>query len=128
MALTAYADYEFYTDTYLGAAIASADFPRLALLATVTVDMLTFDRAAAVIAADTDADAVERIQLATCAVAEVLSKIESSGGQVVQSESVGRASVTYANPKSQDAQSFAAAKLYLWPTGLMYRGFTADER
>ncbi len=126
--MTTYTDFDFYEDTYLGNAIAEADFPRLALNASAVIDLLTFNRAAAIVTAGTETDTIEKIELATCAVADVLKKIEDSGGQVVQSESVGRASVTYANPVSQDAQAFSAAKLYLWPTGLMYRGFTADER
>ncbi len=126
--MTTYTDFDFYEDTYLGNAIAEADFPRLALNASAVIDLLTFNRAAAIVTAGTETDTIEKIELATCAVADVLKKIEDSGGQVVQSESVGRASVTYAKPVSQDAQAFSAAKLYLWPTGLMYRGFTADER
>jgi hypothetical protein len=126
--VTTYTDFDFYEDTYLGNAIAEADFPRLALNASAVIDLLTFNRAAAIVTAGTETDTIEKIELATCAVADVLKKIEDSGGQVVQSESVGRASVTYAKPVSQDAQAFSAAKLYLWPTGLMYRGFTADER
>jgi hypothetical protein len=41
-----YADYTFYTDDYLGTAIAEADFPALALRATAVIDAITFGRAA----------------------------------------------------------------------------------
>ena len=57
--MAAYADYEFYVTTYQGAAIAQADFPLLALRASEVVDQVTFDRAAAVVTADTDAATVE---------------------------------------------------------------------
>jgi hypothetical protein len=122
---TSYCDFDFYTSTFLGRTIAEADFPRLALLASVSIDLLTYNRAKAV--AESDTETTEKIQLAVCAVAEILQKLEASGG-VVQSESVGRASVTYANPQSQEAQAYKAAKTFLWDTGLMYRGLTETER
>lgn len=119
--MAVYADYEFYQETYLGTAIAEADFPRLAQDASAEIDRQTFDQAASVIAESADADAIERIGLATCAVAEVLHSLVQSGG-VVQSETVGRHSVTYAKPLSEAARLHRAARRYLAGTGLMYRG------
>lgn len=123
-----YATYTQYTENYKGNTIAEADFPRLVLMASVTIDLLTNDRAAAIVTADTATATIEKIMMATCAVADVLARLEGTGGQVVQSESVGRASVSYFAPKSKNNQAQEAANLYLWSTGLMYRGFTADER
>ncbi len=126
--MAAYADYAFYTLTYLGAAIAQADFDRLALRASVVIDQVTYGRAAPVIAAGEDADAIEKIKLATCAVAEELQS-QSQGGQI-QSERVGQHSVTYnvGQATSEKHRLSEAAKLYLWSTDLMYRGFNADEQ
>lgn len=127
MAVTVYATYSFYTTTYLGTAIASADFSRLILPASKEIDRLTYGRAAAVIAADTDDATIELIGLAACAVAEVIQKLDESGG-AVQSESVGRASVSYFAPKTRESQVYDAARLYLTGTDLLYRGFTSTER
>jgi len=124
--MAVYATYEFYQNTYHGTAIAEADFPRLALEASAEIDRQTFDRAAPTVAAGADADTIERIGLATCAVAEVLHSLVQSGG-VVQSETVGRHSVTYASPLSEAKRLQLAARRYLASTGLMYRGFGDGE-
>lgn len=127
---TAYADYTYYSTTYLGSAIASADFAALALRASAVIDRLTFDRAAVVVAADEDDDQIDAIQMATCAVAEVLQSQAGAADGTIISESVGRHSVTYAqgSVKSKERAQSDAAALYLFSTGLMYRGFYADER
>ena len=122
----AYADYAFYSSTYLGTAIASADFPRLAARASAVIDRITFGRAAAVITAETPAATVTAIKNAVCAVADEIQKSEASGG-AVQSERVGNYSVTYLSQKSDEKRQIDAAALYLWNTDLMYRGFTEGE-
>lgn len=128
--MAAYADYDFYENTYGGTAIASADFSTFAIRASYMIDHLTFDRADAIITADTDADKVEAIKLATCAVAETIQDINDRTGQI-QSEKVGSHSVTYtatpSNSLSDDARMSQAAKRYLAKTGLMYRGFESGE-
>jgi hypothetical protein len=120
--MAAYATYSDYTSTYLGAAIASADFARLALRASEFLDQATFDRAAS----ETDTAIVAKLKMATCAVAEEIQKLEASGGAIV-SETIGRHSVTYQAPGTEDERLTKAAKRYLGSTGLMYRGFTDDE-
>ena len=70
--MAAYADYTYYPGTFLGTAIASTVFPRLALRASLMIDRLTFTRAAPVITANTDTATIDLIKMATCAVAEVL--------------------------------------------------------
>ncbi len=123
-----YADYDYYSETYLGIAIAEADFPRLALRASAEIDRLTFGRAAR----QTDSAVVDKIQMATCAVAEELQKGEQSGGaDALTSESQGGYSVTYAANSSramtntQRVQS--AAALWLDGTYLMFSGFNDGE-
>ena len=93
--MAAYADFIFYTDTYGGTAIASADFSTLAIRASHQIDFLTFDRAAEVISDDDDVDLVEAVQLATCAVAEVLYEIQNGAQTGIKSESVGSHAVTF---------------------------------
>ncbi len=124
--MVAYVDYSYYTTVYLGAAIASADFPRLAMIASAHIDNMTYDRAAAIVTAATDTATIDKIKMATCAVAEKLQELEASGG-AVQSESVGNASVSYLSRKSEGARLADAAKLYLGITSLMYAGFTDTE-
>jgi hypothetical protein len=121
---TAYTDFAYYRDTYLGTAIAEAQFPALALRASAYIDQITFQRAAA----ENDTDTVDLIKMATCSVAEEIQKTQESGdtGGIV-SESVGSHSVTYAENSSArrsiEQKLLTAAALYLGGTGLLYRGF-----
>jgi hypothetical protein len=128
--MTAYADYEFYIDTYGGEAIDSADFSTLAIRASFMIDFFTLNRAEDVIDADTPAAQVQAIKLATCAVAEVIQEVNDRSGRI-QSEKVGSHSVTYTptptSSLSDDARMSRAAKRYLSNTGLMYRGFNSGE-
>ena len=125
-----YVDYSYYTDTYLGNAIAAADFPRLAKRASERVDYLTRQRAAAYFEEHPDP-----IRDATCAVAEILHEGEAAsalaGNALVKSESVGGHSVSYAAPEDSGTQAGqaalnarinAAVAQYLGGTGLLYRG------
>ena len=123
----AYADYAFYTSTYLGNAIAEADFPRLAERASEDIDKFTFDRAAAVVVADEDADAITKIQKATCAIAEVEQRLEADGEVTISSERIGNYSVAYANPRSAEARKLSAAKRYLGTTGLLFAGVDDED-
>lgn len=123
---TQYATYAFYTGTYLGNVIASADFDRLALRASAYIDRMTFNRAAS------DTDNAVAIKNAVCAVAEKLQTIEqegSTGG--IQSERVGSHSVTYAQNSLKQMSTIKrleeAARLYLASTFLMFKGFNDDE-
>lgn len=127
MAVTVYATYSFYTTTYLGTAIASADFSRLILPASKEIDRLTYNRAGVIVTAGTDTATIELVGLAACAAAEIIQKLDESGG-AVRSESVGRASVSYFAPKTRESQIYDAVRLYLAGTDLLFRGFTSDER
>lgn len=123
---TAYVDYLFYTGEYGGSAIASDGFKPKALKASALIDMLTSNRVAAIITAGTDTDLIQTIKLAVCSVMDEQQKIDNVGGVVV-SESVGSHSVSYGAQKSERERLTAAAKVFLSETGLLFRGFYADE-
>jgi hypothetical protein len=132
--MAAYADFTYYTGTYLGTAILSADFARLALRASASLDSMTLDRTAPVVTANTDAATIDKIKMATCAVAEEIQRQEQAGGDTaigIQSESIGSNSVTYTagslSNLNADQRLSRAAKLYLGNTGLMFRGFADGE-
>lgn len=142
-----YADYAYYTGTFLGKAIAEADFPGLALRASLFLDYATMGRAKK--KADLDA-----VKMACCAVAEVYNTIEtaqalankslaesvtaiSEGSGELQSESVGSWSQSYRSGGSSSAEALKAsaaaqeqlmetARMYLAGTGLLRaRGYMA---
>lgn len=124
--MTVYADYTFYTDTYLGTVIATADWTRLELRASEIIDRLTFQRAA------DDEDNTVAIQNATCAVADVFYTIEQGGGaDGIKSEGIGANRVSYSDGSSmamtKEDQYEAAALRYLGSTFLMFKGFNSDE-
>ena len=135
----AYADYEYYTTTYLGTAITEADFPRLSLRASSFLDYYTQGRAAQ----NSELDA---LKMACCAIAEQYQSIDAaqalaqkalsasmgSSGEL-QSQSVGSWSKTYrsggdsaqqalASAQAARASLAAIAQQYLATTGLLYRG------
>lgn len=127
--MAVYATYAYYSGTYLGTAITEAAFPSYALRASAVIDQLTFDRAADYIS---DSSVYEKIQMATCAVAEELQKQDAVYGiDAIQSESVGGHSISYADNssmrKTNEQKLLAAAKLWLQSTGLLYKGFSSGE-
>lgn len=126
----AYADYQFYSGVYGGTAVALSDFTPLAIKASALLDLITSDRVAAIITDGTDTDTIAKIKMALCAMIDEQYSIESSGG-IIASESVGSHSVSYAVSQSQKASVTTkltdAAKPFLANTGLLYRGFYADE-
>lgn len=124
--MTAYADYTYYTTTYGGTVIASADFTRLANLASRHIDRMTFGRAA------TDTDNETAIKNAMCAVAEAIQTNERSGNaDGIVSESQGQYSVSYgansSRARSNQSKLEDAARLWLDDTFLMFPGFNAGE-
>ena len=126
--MTAYADFAYYTETYFGTVIAETDFPRLALQASASLDAMTFNRAASV----TDEADLDKLKMATCAVAEEINTIALDGGDDgVVSERVGTHAVTYRRGASKqmthDQRYLAAASVYLTSTELLFRGFATDE-
>ncbi len=130
--MAAYATYSYYSATFLGTAIAEADFPRLVLRASAQIDRVTFGRAAPIITANTDTDTIDAIKMATCEIAETLQTIESAdGADVITSESQGQYSVSYGEGSSrlQTSQQKiqTAARLWLENTDLLFTGFAAGE-
>lgn len=132
--MAGYANFTFYAGTYLGIAIAEADFPRLALRASEIIDRLTYQRAAEIVAAATDTETINAIKLATCAVADeylITEQRAADGGGVIASERQGQYAVSYVEANdaklSTDARYLNAAKLYLGQTKLLYAGFYEDE-
>lgn len=135
----AYADYEYYTTTYLGTAIKEDDFPRLSLRASSFLDYYTQGRAAQ----NPDLDA---LKMACCAIAEQYRYIDTAAALAqksltasldsdgeLQSQTVGSWSKTYrsgGDSAQQALSSMQAAKAslasivqqYLDGTGLLYRG------
>lgn len=129
--MAAYATFTQYTNDYLGAAIASANFARLALRASEALDSLTYDRVAAIVLAGTETATITKIVKATCAIAEEIQIIESEGGGGIKSESIGANSVTYVDGAkatlSDTAKLSMFAAAYLGSTGLLFRGFNSGE-
>lgn len=138
--MMAYADYDFYLNTYLGTAIEEADFSRLSLRASSFLDYYTQGRAAR-------SSELDALKMACCAVAEecqtmdtakalaqkTLSASLSSEGEELQSQSVGSWSKTYRGAGESASQAIttasavqaalaSAANQYLTGTGLLYRG------
>lgn len=137
----AYADYEYYTITYLGTAIKGDDFPRLSLRASIFLDYYTQGRAAK----NSDLDA---LKMACCAVAEqyqyidtaqamaqksLSASLESGESGELQSQTVGSWSKTYRSGGDSAQQALSSvqtakaslasvAQQYLAGTGLLYRG------
>lgn len=92
----AYADYDFYLNSYFGNAISEEDFPRLSERAS------DYIRAATSGLSDTvDGQPLEAVKKASCVVADVLLDEEImtagafSGEQAVSSETVGAWSRSY---------------------------------
>ena len=122
----AYADFTYYSATYLGTTIAEADFPRLALRASAVIDQITFGRAA------TDTTNTTAIKNAMCAVAEEIQTQDAAGNvDGITSESQGRYSVSYGSnsskTKSNQSKLEDAAKVWLANTFLLFGGFNSGE-
>lgn len=123
--MAVYVDFTFYTTTFLGTAITAEDFPKLALRASAQIDLLTSNRVADIITLDEDDETIEKIQMATCDVAEALQTLDADPG--VSQESVGAHSVTYVAGVSSERTLLNAASTYLASTGLLFKGFYDGE-
>ena len=124
----AYADYDFYTESYYGNVVPEADFDRLAARASDFIDTLTFDNLVDGLPADKRSQ--KRIKKAVCSLAELMYQIElaeknainqasanltdtnvgniSTG--IVTSISSGSESISYATPqqKASGAKEWSA--------------------
>ena len=120
-----YASYQDYVEKFGGRAIPDeADFNRLALRAGPVLDRLTGGKAAKY------PDREGKLALACCAVTEKLYEQEkrkqSEAGSLV-SERVGDWQVTYRSSGRAELNTelAALAEMYLFGTGLLYRGIPA---
>lgn len=122
----AYADFTYYSTTYLGTAIVEANFPSLANRASVHIDQMTFGRAAT----ETDATNISKIKMAMCALAEELQQ-QDTAPDGITSESQGQYSVAFgansSRAKSNQSKIESLAKLWLSNTSLLFAGFHAGE-
>lgn len=116
--MTAFADYTYYKDSFHGSAVSEADFPGLAVKASVYVRAVTFGRATA---------DREEVKDATCAAAEMIQQLEKErSGTLKASETVGNWTQGFLNPNSlgldERTRLSQAVDLYLAGTGLTYAG------
>lgn len=131
--MAAYVDYTYYTTTYDGSAISSAEFTAYANRASAYIDYVTMDRAVTLMSlvspSPEETALVNKVKNAVCAVMDQLKSYDVTGGGSISSESVGSHSVSYstADRKVHAANMSSSAALYLAHTGLMFRGFNADE-
>ncbi|MGN0605901.1 MAG: hypothetical protein ACI4JM_05215 [Oscillospiraceae bacterium] len=130
----AYADYQFYTESFYGNSVKSEDFSRLAERASEIIDSMTYYRI--------NNDFISRhdtlVKKACCAVAEFLNNVETvqrsitSDNKIVISESAGNISQTYANPTAayaeyltdenkKNSEIYEIIRKYLSHTGILNR-------
>lgn len=131
--MAAYVDYTYYTTTYGGSAISSAEFTAYANRASAYIDYVTMDRAVSLMSLSSpsteETALMNKVKNAVCAVADQFKNYDAIGGGSISSESVGSHSVSYAiaDRKVYAANVSNAAEIYLAHSGLMFRGFNADE-
>lgn len=124
--MAAFADYNFYLETYGGSSIPAEAFERMMRDASREVNRFTLERAESVIADSADAKLIEKIKFAACAVAEVLYQYRDAHamGLAIASESVGDHSISYLTADQLRANEVRAISEtiegYLGLTGLMF--------
>lgn len=125
-----YADYSFYTDEFYGTVIPPEEWNKYASRASDYIDYITSGKA------KTYEDVNGSLAKACCAVAEQMAISESISSSMsvagLASESVGSHSVTYRSESeihaSMKQAMLNAAQMYLFPTGLLYRGVPCIRR
>ena len=118
-----YADFAFYMTEYGGDIIPNEQFQRVITRASAYIKAITFSRV-------DENNISEEVKAATCAVAEVIYKAESSTEGEKKSENTDGYSATYVTEQSDgetkekvlQKKQYAAAYPYLATTGLLYRG------
>lgn len=118
--MTTYADLTYYTDTYKGAVLDTASFPRYSTKATQKIKLHTFNRIR-------DDSIPDEAKMCTCELAEAIYKhenAEDSGN--IASEKVGEHSVSYVDKvkinQIHDGKCIEIIYNWLAHTGLLYRG------
>lgn len=123
----AYADYQYYTDVYLGNAVSPEDFPRLAERASEYIDAATQNRAGSASGA-----ALERVKKAVCALVEIIqdetrmSARTYSAERQLTSETVGPWTKSYGSQSATgvetgliESRKRAVLLTYLAQTGML---------
>ena len=131
-----YTTYEFYNDEYYGDSIEESLFPKWESRATDRLDELTYGN----ITADALEEYSEKIQKATCALADLLYKIDfktnhvnDTNGGNVKSMSSGGQSISFGSNETlvdkvlndkvaQNRLCYDTVCEYLSGTGLLYAG------
>lgn len=116
----AYADYDFYKNSYYGDTLTSINASKYLERASMEVDVLTWDRTVKYY--PTDADSIKKVKMSVCAIAEVLYNIDlfaksvsptvSESGAIigaVASMSSGRESISYGTSAQQSAYARAVS-------------------
>ena len=109
----AYADFDFYSGTFLGMAN-QADFTRLCPQAGAVIDRCTAGRAESA-----QGDALNMVKMAQCAVIDALLRQENGGCVLEETNDGISRRYAEAGARSRRQELEAAAELYLWRTGLM---------
>lgn len=120
-----YADYAFYVTEFAGNIIPNEEFQRVIAKASAYIKNIIFSRV-------DESNVPEEVKAAACAAAEIIYNTETSstGSEEKKSETTDGYSVTYVNER-MDGQTMEdliqkkvreAAKVYLLPTGLLFRG------
>lgn len=120
----AYADSAYYTGTFGGDVIPDDQITKYLQRASDDVDILTYSRIAANGWASLTASQQAQVQKAVCYQAEHLYQYGDMATFGVNNYHVGDVTVGMAGI---DLRFAAQAKEALKPTGLTYRGFTANE-
>lgn len=110
-----YADYTYYTEAFGGTRLSQQEFDSCCEKAQSYIDYITLGRAANNLGSS--------VKNALCAAAEEICK--GGFGSGIKSESTDGYSVTYSDSfsqKSEISRIFDAIRIYLEPTGLLYRG------
>nr|DAO85265.1 MAG TPA: Head Tail Connector Protein [Caudoviricetes sp.] len=134
-----YATYDYYTKDFGGEIIPESSFTSACLRASRYIDALTAGKAK-------DYAEQEAVKDAVCAAAEVAYRYAVSDKQTIEtgnkaSETIGSYSVSYRQSQSNaqaysesksftdqlHSEMYAAAALYLFSTGLLYRGIDYDN-
>jgi len=129
-----YADFAYYTGTYLGTALSEQEFPACARKASILIDDLTFGRTGKLSASQIP----DAVRDAACSAAEIyadyLAKknaaLKATKSGTVKSESNDGFSVSYADYNAEQARISAESEMseeitiYLANTGLMFRGWS----
>ena len=120
--MNTYATYDFYETSFGGTLVPFDVFDKFNRNATAFIDYITFNRVKGL------EDISDEVKLATCNVIEYMYQLTGGTGidplQQKASEEVGNYKVSYQHSANKEVETlyYQAAKVYLAPTGMLYRG------